>query len=444
MLSFILIENSNQNIAPDSDKVSTSSSVYESSKKSSENKSQWGITGKEVTIEDLHKQQLELIKMQALIQEKMQHLQNAISKRESRTKDEKKSISTFDLKSYRNKKNQLTSLLQFDGKSSHNESSQWIKVRPDSYVLPKTDSRNKNGQKWLFNKNSSALVSDTATNSTINDWRSKSNLKKRRTRREREASIENSTNQNESKHLNDKVKIENNDYVVFNENDKSLNYMRIKDRNSRTAIWSIERNNLNNESFMSQINTKAQNIDKNAQLIAKKTFEALAKVRPTQSTVRCIRFFVLVLKCFNNKLTSISEYGTWTVLLWSILSNLGVILKEIKLLSKRCSALETAHQIIDEMNSRLFINTDKSLPSWSKAFQKECKPIANLLQSIVCYYEIKDKSIDDRSNNSAIFQSNDQSYQNIVNNQSTHMKTLSNFDMDQVENTKTRYVKFYI
>jgi hypothetical protein len=63
--------------------------------------------------------------MQAMIQEKMQHLQNAISKRESRTNDSKKSISTFDMKSYRNKKCQLTSLMQFDGKQKRqNESSQ--------------------------------------------------------------------------------------------------------------------------------------------------------------------------------------------------------------------------------------------------------------------------------------------------------------------------------
>lgn len=189
---------------------------------------------------------------------------------------------------------------------------------------------------------------------------------------------------------------------------------------------------------MSQINTKALNIDKNAQFIAKKTFEALSKVRPTQSTVRCTRFLILVLKCFNEELSHLSEYGTWSVLLSTILSNLPEILKEIKLLSKRCANIDTAPQLIEEMNSRLFTNTDKNLPSCSKAFQRECKPIANLLQSIVCYYEARDKSIDDRSNNSAIFQSNDRSYLNNVTNQSSHMKTLSNFNLDKVESTKTR------
>ena len=373
--------------------------------------------------------------MQAMIAEKMQNLQNAISKREPRKRDENNNASTLDQSSFRIKKTQLTSLMQFEGKYNKNhENSQWIKVRPDSYSNLKVSSRNKSDQKWPLNRNISSLVSGTP--SFISDNRWKSVNKKRRTRREREASIENSST-NDKKQSILKVKQDNSDYIIFNENVKLPNYMKINDRNSRTTLWSVERSN-HNESFMSQINAKAINIDKNAHLITKKTFEAISKIRPTQSTIRCIRFLVLTLRYFNKNLTNISEYGGWSILLSSVLSNSSTIWKEIKHISKRWLSINSAPLLIEEMNTQLFINKDKNVPSCSKAFQKECKPIANLLQSIVSYFETKDKSVDGRSDTSAHFQTNDQSCQILRNNESHQLQTLNNFDFDQPEISKTR------
>lgn len=53
-----------------------------------------------------------------------------------------------------------------------------------------------------------------------------------------------------------------------------------------------------------------------------------------------------------------------------------------------------------ETHSKLFSKREKNVPSCSTSFQRELKPLANLLQSILNFYNIRDKSIEERSNNS--------------------------------------------
>jgi hypothetical protein len=46
------------------------------------------------------------------------------------------------------------------------------------------------------------------------------------------------------------------------------------------------------------------------------------------------------------------------------------------------------------VHDQLFSNQDKNVPSCSNSFQRECKPIVNLLQTLISYYHTKD----DKSN----------------------------------------------
>lgn len=144
--------------------------------------------------------------------------------------------------------------------------------------------------------------------------------------------------------------------------------------------------------------TKCLQIEKSANMINKKAIDGLKKIRAIQSTIKVMRYLIKVIKIFNKNLDVFNERDNWGGLCRSLCNNSEILLSEINLLSQNCTSLDKAPKLISEIHENLFMTKrQKGVPSCSTTFQKECKPFANLLQSIVGYYNVKETSVEERS-----------------------------------------------
>lgn len=223
--------------------------------------------------------------------------------------------------------------------------------------------------------------------------RSNSTYKQRRTRQERDKGVSTERVQEIPKCRKKSVvnyKQPTEEHVTFNEKFISKIPKLNHEGKSRTAYCSRERNSYMNETQIVSV-SKCFQIEKNANLIHKKTIEAFRRLRPTNITIKVIRFLIKLLKVFNTKLNQFNHKETWSNLSQTIMKNSSVVLKEIKDLPLNCGNLANPPAVVNEIYDQLFNKNEKGVPSCSTAFQKECKPFANLLQSVVNYYNSIEK-----------------------------------------------------
>ncbi|CAI2382231.1 unnamed protein product [Moneuplotes crassus] len=146
--------------------------------------------------------------------------------------------------------------------------------------------------------------------------------------------------------------------------------------------------------------TKSLQVEKAAGLISEKTLKALKRIRPIQSSIQVIREFVKILKFYNPKLKSLNEEDTWMRLCFSIIHNSNIVLREIKLLSMKCTTYSQIPKVLEIFSKKILGKKSKNVPSCSTNFQKECQPFIRLVQTLINYYKTHRCVVESRSNQS--------------------------------------------
>lgn len=386
---------------PSSMPTSTTNSVYAGNHDQSETANDSFSGDNEMSIEQLQRQQEELIKMQNMIQQKMSTIQSAIYQRESR---ENRSFQG-QARPIRNIRNNSKALAEYNRNAvpKVTNQKQQCKRKQDSSVSEYTSQYMT--QSMLIPSNANYATEESVP-LYQKETRSKSAMK-RRTRQERYKAI--STERVQTVSACRKKSVAENK-SKFDQNVKfdttfvsKIPVLKHNENKSRTTFCSRERTSfIQRETTLCSITptTKCIQIEKSATMITRKTIETLKKIRATQSTIKVMRYFVRVLKLFNKKLNMFNERDNWGGLCRSLCNNYAVILSEIKVLPFKCPQFATrTPKLVDEINSQLF-KRQKNVPACSTAFQKECKPFVKLLQNIIGYYTVREKSVEDRSNNS--------------------------------------------
>ncbi|CAI2382607.1 unnamed protein product [Moneuplotes crassus] len=147
---------------------------------------------------------------------------------------------------------------------------------------------------------------------------------------------------------------------------------------------------------------KCIQVEKAATLINKRTLNALKKIRPIQSSIQVIRGFVKILKFYNPKIKNFNEEDTWMRVCFSLIHNSNTVLREIKLLSLKCTTYPEMPKVLELIANKILGKKEKNVPACSSSFQKECQPFTRLLQSLVNYYKSKQRTERSKSNHSAI------------------------------------------
>lgn len=130
-------------------------------------------------------------------------------------------------------------------------------------------------------------------------------------------------------------------------------------------------------------------VKKASNLITRKTFDALKRIRPIQSSIKVIRGFITILKFYNPTLKYLNENDNLMNLFQSIKTHSSVLLREIKLLCFKCTKYDVIPDVLEEIRKKVLSRKEKNVPSCSSSFQRELKPFASLLLSLVQYYNSK-------------------------------------------------------
>lgn len=281
----------------------------------------------EVTISQLQKQQQELLKIQNMIQMKMSTIQSAIIQKESRgskaikaNKDFRelnmhdRSILSQTIDSERPPTPELLnkSCISISDYSSH----QIDTTVNEKRVLQITTSK-------YTTKEDSIPLFNAKT-------RCKSVTKQRRTRKER-FNQQSSERQCEESYYTNKSVIKSNLNASFSAKFESKIPSIMHQPKTRTTLCSKERSTVSKEHSHLALN-KCYQVEKAANVISKKTFDILKRVRPIQSSVLVIRLFIKVLKLYNSRLCLFNEKDNLAKMLNALSVHSNIIIKEVKLL----------------------------------------------------------------------------------------------------------------
>ena len=167
----------------------------------------------------------------------------------------------------------------------------------------------------------------------------------------------------------------------------------------RKSFLTKEKTYVHFDNNVSMSHKKIQ-LDKMVQMITRRTFEVLSRIRPANNTVKTVKWLFKLIYSLNNQIKLINYRDPWNKLCTSLLSHSHLILHEIKYIPQQIAKLSDPPEILNEINDELFRKTQKNAPSWSSAFQKEWKPISNFLASLLNFFDMADRSNDRLTNNS--------------------------------------------
>jgi len=343
------------------------------------------ISEREISIKQLQKQQQELLRMQNLINQKMSNIQSAIHQKDVR-------------------ENKSTKVAP---KAAKGRNSCDLGKMSKAVVTVGDYSCKSVMRSSCFGKKEPSVPLFKS------DPRSKSTIKQRRSRQTRvhEMSMERTQQfskprgRNDSQRLGISTKQEFPAQNVYQNNTATTPYndsfvskipmLRQSHSRLRSGQGSKERMEVVNE--VPIIVSRCVQINKAAVLINRKTFENLRVIRPIQSSIKVIRSFIKTMKIYNPKLNFLKETEHWAKLTYDLCKHSSILVKEIKELSLRCKIYQTPHPVIIEAEQELFSSKQKNVPACSTAFQRELKPFSNLLQSLINYYNGRERSVENRS-----------------------------------------------
>ena len=401
-LSYIrFLENWNLALGDSSMKSSTTSSLYEpgstvhvQNSKSHDSVNQ--TQSKEITIEELHKQQLELIKMQEMIQKQMSSINQAIQLQEK----------AHNISRHMHKNSVNISTSDYSNMDKNGNSSQFLctkKSKDTEKVLPNSSfvSVNDYNTNYISNPMNLSSKHNKTQEKSVPLFKSatkcRSIEKKRRSRGEREREISAdrfaaSSYQRRKSQLAHKRNDYANNVYMNNTANTTISGTLMNTFKPRSTFCSKDRST-NNANSNASANHKLHLLEKSVSMINKRVFDNIKRIRPTQTTMRTLKMFFKVLKYFSKHYRQYNENDAWSKHTNTLVSNSNLIIYELKAIWKRVQYIENVPNFLNEMNALLFAKKPvKGVPSCSTAFQKEIKPIVNFCLNLINYFDTVDKS----------------------------------------------------
>ena len=187
------------------------------------------------------------------------------------------------------------------------------------------------------------------------------------------------------------------DNVYFNSNIGHDAPTTVKTQKSRTTFCSRERT-----SYVAETGPngghKLTQLEKAQNNLTTKAFQGLQRIRPTQVTIKVVRMFFKLLRKYSKHYRQYNINESWIALTNTLATNGNLIVHEVKAIVGRFEEMEVKPEILEEINSALFVKKVKrGVPSCSTTFQREVKPITNFLQALNNYFDLRDRSADGRS-----------------------------------------------